>query len=120
MCQCLNLNDFFQRTPVPIGQRDRDRLEEIYFRNDGKRHTFTHWLIALMWHEDETSSGWKTIIYPVAEGRVFWVIPPLFCTSAPATFEKAWRLSEAIKASSCIDRLTEHYVHPYWDDWEKV
>jgi hypothetical protein len=120
MGQFLNLESFFQRPHIPICRRDREQLGEIYTRNDGKRHAFANWLIALMWEEDEIDTGWKTIVYPVEEGRAFWLVPPIFYTTASSTFDKAWRLSEAIKACSHNDELTEKYVHPYWDDWAKV
>ncbi len=70
MGQFLNLESFFQRPHIPIGQRDKEQLGEIYIRNDGS-HAFANWLIALMWEEDETDAGWKTIVYPVAKGRAF-------------------------------------------------
>ena len=40
MGQFLNLESFFQRPQIQIGQRDKEQLGEIYIRNDGKRHAF--------------------------------------------------------------------------------
>jgi hypothetical protein len=120
MSQFLNLGNLFQRPLVPIGEHDRSELKEIYPREDGNDQGFTHWLVSLWWSDDEWKSGWKVTVFPVSEERAFWLVPPLFHTTAPSTFDNAWKLSEAILTSCCKDRLTDSFVHPYWDDWDKI
>lgn len=120
MSQFFNLQNLFQRPLVPIGNRDKEELGEIYQIKDGKDQGFTHWLLALLWHEDESCAGWKVVVFPVGERRVFWLVPPLFYTSSPSSFENAWKLSEAIKECSGKDRITEKFVNPYWDNWSEL
>ncbi|KIL42004.1 hypothetical protein SD70_03895 [Gordoniibacillus kamchatkensis] len=119
MLQYLDFGHFFHRLPIPIGKHDKNELEAIYPGKDGKPRDFTYWLIALMWSEEEVS-GWKVIVFPVAEGRAFWAVPPLFHTDAPSSFDKAWKLSETLRAYSRGDQLTQKFVNPYWDDWAAV
>jgi hypothetical protein len=119
MLQFLDLESLFQRPPVPIGKLDRAELETIYPRGNGKARGFTHWLIALLWHE-EADSGWKVVVFPVADGTAFWCVPPLFHTEVPAAFQKAWKLSEVIRTCSRNDELTAKFANPYWDDWSSV
>ncbi|WP_199620282.1 hypothetical protein [Paenibacillus alkalitolerans] len=120
MSQLLNLGNLFQRPLVPIGKNDQNELKQIYPRKDGIAQAFTHWLIALWWSEGEWSAGWKVTVFPVSEERVFWSVPPLFHTTAPSSFDNAWKLSQAILTSSRKDQLTDAFVHPYWDDWDKL
>lgn len=119
MLQFLDFNNLFQRPLVPIGKHDKNELEVIYPSRSGKPRDFTEWLIALLWCEVE-GSGWKVIVFPVEEGRAFWLVPPLFHTDAPASFDKAWRLSEVIRKCSQSDQLTVKFANPYWDDWSAV
>ncbi|MCZ8513982.1 hypothetical protein O9H85_16445 [Paenibacillus filicis] len=116
----LHLADLYPRPLIPIGREDRMGLEDMYTGKDGRPGKFTDWLIALMWVEDPPDRGWKVVVFPVSVHSVFWASPPLFHTLAPGTFEKAWKLSEAIKTSSEQDRLTRTFVHPYWDYWEAI
>lgn len=119
MLQFLDLENLFQRPLVPIGKQDKAELESIYLSSSGKARGFTHWLIALMWYEDE-SVGWKVVVFPVVEGTAFWLVPPLFHTDAPSSFRKAWKLSEQLRSVSCNDQLTAKFANPYWDDWSAI
>ncbi len=92
----------------------------MYTSKEGKSIRFTHWLVVLLWYAEQETNGWKVMVFPVSEERVFWTVPPLFHTLAPSSFEKAWKLSEAIQASCQSDQLTLKFVHPYWDNWAAI
>lgn len=120
MCHFLNLVELFQRPAVLIGQQDKHELKEMYTSRDGRSPRFTHWLVVLLWCEERETDGWKVMVFPVSEEKVFWMVPPLFRTMEPSSFENAWKLSEAIRASCQSDQLTLKFAHPYWDNWNAI
>lgn len=94
----IPLLNFYDKVIVPMGEKDRTILEE---NMQGK----THWLIGLVWNEQEVS-GWKVLVYPTCNENPFWRSTPYYQTEAVFSFEIAMKIASIIESLALKDTLT--------------
>lgn len=108
----IPLLNFYDKVMVPMGDGDRRGYEKGL-------HKWTHWLIGLVWNEEEASTGWKVFIYPTCEEDPFWRAMPYYQTEAFYSFDIALKISCFLERLAQKDALTtrslaeEIKVHAY-------
>ncbi|WP_139179540.1 hypothetical protein [Lihuaxuella thermophila] len=100
------LKDFFDKSLIPVGEKDKLTLGKSNHGEEGLYESVTHWLIALIWCETEAVTGWKVSVYPVCSDRPFWLLSPYYETSSLYAFEIALKLSGILETHSQKDLLT--------------
>ncbi|MBA4603848.1 hypothetical protein [Thermoactinomyces mirandus] len=98
--------DFYDKSVVTVGENDQAALRKWNHEKGGASEAFTHWLIALVWIEDDGNSGWKVFVYPVSEDKPFWHSSPFYETRSLYPIDMALKLSKILEAHSRRDLLT--------------
>ncbi len=100
------LKDFYDKSVVTVGENDHAALRKLIYGEGGVNEAFTHWLIALIWIEDDENPGWKVAVYPVSQNKPFWHFSPFYETRSLYPIGTAMKLSEILEAHSRKDLLT--------------
>ncbi|MBA4493969.1 hypothetical protein ACFO25_14270 [Paenactinomyces guangxiensis] len=98
--------DFYDRSVIPVGEKDRTILGRSHHGEGGVYEAVTHWLIALIWYEDDTAEGWKVSVYPVCRNKPFWLVAPFYESNSLYSFDIALKLSRILEEHSQKDMLT--------------
>lgn len=98
--------DFYDKSVVTVGENDQAALRKLIYGKGGVNEAFTHWLIALIWIEDDRNPGWKVAVYPVSPKVPFWHFSPFYETRSLYPIGTALKLSKILEAHSRKDLLT--------------
>jgi hypothetical protein len=100
------LKDFYDKSVVPVGEKDKLTLGRLNQGEGSLYEVVTHWLIALIWCENEAVAGWKVSVYPICPDKPFWLFAPYYETSSLYAFDTALKLSRILETHSQKDLLT--------------
>lgn len=100
------LKDFYDKSVIPVGEKDKVMLGKLNREEGGLAEAVTHWLIALIWYEEEEAAGWKVSVYPIRRGKPFWLFTPYYETHSLYSFDIALKMSRILEAHSQKDLLT--------------
>jgi hypothetical protein len=98
--------DFYDKFIVPVAKMDKIRLMSLNQREKSIYETVTHWLIALIWYEDHTVTGWKVAVYPMSNDKPFWHLAPYYETNALPSWSTAVKIAVRLEAYAQQDDLT--------------
>lgn len=98
--------DFYDKSVITVGENDQAALRKLIYGEGGVNEAFTHWLIALIWIEDDRNPGWKVAVYPVSSKEPFWHFSPFYETRSLYSIGTALKLSKILEAHSRKDLLT--------------
>ncbi len=102
--------DFFDKPLIAIGPNDRASIipeDQIKLGTQ----SITHWLIALIWMENQLEKGWRVAVYPVCKDKNHWDRSPYYQSKIIRSYEEAWQLSKVIDDYARRDLLTSPSFH---------
>jgi hypothetical protein len=102
--------DFYDTFRVPVGKTDKMRLVSLNQREKSIYETVTHWLIALIWYEGQTATGWKVSVYPISNDKPFWHFSPYCEMDSLPSFATAFKMAARLEVYSQRDSLTSRQI----------
>ncbi|WP_078546740.1 hypothetical protein [Litchfieldia alkalitelluris] len=109
----INFREFYQKTPILVGENDRLTMNNMFIDSDSdiERDSnlfedVSHWLIALNGDEiDEKQIQWKVIIFPIWVDGYYDYSFPYFVSESLHTFNEAYDFSKGLEQLALQDQL---------------